>query len=796
MMPSTHGSVAASSSPHSKGQLDSHPSSPETKVTAFSPELPRTSKDHDGLSNSTHGPPVFALDAGHYQLPSYLKSPELPKSSSVPTNGHLTLTPSFPHDPFVTTLSSKLTATHPPEQKLSPTASSFTPLTASSPSPWSASYGPFTNASSRSTPSALDFHAVPDHDGGGTHLKSYLKNVSMISTPLSQTTQRPVGAHFETPGARPSNSPLGSAALAIDGKIVRALVIKDIAKDTPSQLLKEHFNAHLFPSLKGPLFVDLVGSGVIYLGFASIHDCEAAVLKARTHRPDWSVEYLPAAQFAQKLNLLQESGDEGGCRVLVKARFLGPSDAFDVGGMEQLLPELLANYGDVHDLQLINVHEPGLLCVFTVFSSKTAAQGAAQALNGFKIQGCQLTVSCCEADLENVSPIARGTLAGTLSEQRPETVLSQRGSGLEEVMGAMTLTPYRGQGEAPYGQYVKGPGLSRLSPTGRSALGFDAAPIQWNGAYAGPEPLTPRHRDRPAFFPTPFHGGRYHEDGFYAGNGAARDVHGAIGQERGQLRPSFFPPDRYSPNRRSAMRVGGRHDHEHTSGHHNVVDVGRIRHGLDIMLRNIPNKIDQAMLKEIVDDTSAGKYDFMYLRIDFANNCNVGYAFINFEDPYFIIDFVEARAGLRWNRFNSDKVAEVSYATIQGKDCLVQKFRNSSVMLEHPSFRPKIFHTGTGPLAGQEDTFPGPDNPSKMRRSVENAEHVGLFAPRAGQHNRDEQRRRRSQYDRGTRLAEMDEAYEYQRREEEAYYRDLAFRTVQGDRFPRRPGPARYEPSY
>ena len=50
------------------------------------------------------------------------------------------------------------------------------------------------------------------------------------------------------------------------------------------------------------------------------------------------------------------------------------------------------------------------------------------------------------------------------------------------------------------------------------------------------------------------------------------------------------------------------------------------------MLRNIPNKIDQvrleltldftklltasqAMLKDIVDETSHGKYDFMYLRI-------------------------------------------------------------------------------------------------------------------------------------------------------------------------------------
>ena len=56
-----------------------------------------------------------------------------------------------------------------------------------------------------------------------------------------------------------------------------------------------------------------------------------------------------------------------------------------------------------------------------------------------------------------------------------------------------------------------------------------------------------------------------------------------------------------------------------------------------------------------------------------------------------------------------------------------------------------------------------------MRRSVENAEHVGLFAPRAGQHNRDEQRRRRSQYDRGTRLAAMEEAYETHIRGEDFY---------------------------
>ncbi|CAK7269310.1 hypothetical protein SEPCBS57363_003537 [Sporothrix epigloea] len=181
------------------------------------------------------------------------------------------------------------------------------------------------------------------------------------------------------------------------------------------------------------------------------------------------------------------------------------------------------------------------------------------------------------------------------------------------------------------------------------------------------------------------------------------------------------------------------------------------------MLRNIPNKVDQRMLKAIIDESSWGKYDFMYLRIDFANDCNVGYAFINFADPLDIIDFANARDNQRWNCFRSDKVAEISYATIQGRDCLVQKFRNSSVMLESPHYRPKLYYTvgGSNPeLAGREEDFPGPDNPSKMKRSCENAEHVGLFTPHLSQYFRDEQRRRRSQFDRGTRMAALEE-YDY-----------------------------------
>lgn len=33
------------------------------------------------------------------------------------------------------------------------------------------------------------------------------------------------------------------------------------------------------------------------------------------------------------------------------------------------------------------------------------------------------------------------------------------------------------------------------------------------------------------------------------------------------------------------------------------------------MLRNIPNRVDQGMLKNLLDVTSRGRFDFMYLRI-------------------------------------------------------------------------------------------------------------------------------------------------------------------------------------
>ncbi|CAB5209623.1 uncharacterized protein OCT59_017991 [Rhizophagus irregularis] len=152
----------------------------------------------------------------------------------------------------------------------------------------------------------------------------------------------------------------------------------------------------------------------------------------------------------------------------------------------------------------------------------------------------------------------------------------------------------------------------------------------------------------------------------------------------------------------------------HSSGNRTIplrnrMNLEKVKQGLDVrttfMVRNIPNKYTQEMLIAELNDTHKGKYDFLYLRIDFTNKCNVGYAFINFVDISAVISFAESRVGRKWTCFNSDKICELSYADVQGYPTLVEKFRTSSIMRERPEYRPKVFFT-SGPMRGMEAPFP------------------------------------------------------------------------------------------
>jgi len=124
------------------------------------------------------------------------------------------------------------------------------------------------------------------------------------------------------------------------------------------------------------------------------------------------------------------------------------------------------------------------------------------------------------------------------------------------------------------------------------------------------------------------------------------------------------------------------------------------------MIRNIPNKYSQKMLLAAVDERHRGTYDFFYLPIDFKNKCNVGYAFINFINYRSIVQFYEEFNNKKWEKFNSEKVCEITYARIQGKAALIGHFQNSSLMsYEDKKCRPIILHSD-GPNPGEPKNFP------------------------------------------------------------------------------------------
>ncbi|TKY57228.1 MEI2 2 [Spatholobus suberectus] len=136
------------------------------------------------------------------------------------------------------------------------------------------------------------------------------------------------------------------------------------------------------------------------------------------------------------------------------------------------------------------------------------------------------------------------------------------------------------------------------------------------------------------------------------------------------------------------------------------LDLDKIMSGEDtrttLMIKNIPNKYTSKMLLAAIDENHRGSYDFLYLPIDFKNKCNVGYAFINMVSPSHIIPFYKAFNGKKWEKFNSEKVASLAYARIQGKGALVTHFQNSSLMNEDKWCRPILFHSKGQEIGDQE----------------------------------------------------------------------------------------------
>ncbi|KAL7918507.1 RNA recognition motif 2 domain-containing protein [Trichoderma austrokoningii] len=665
-----HQSDNTSSPRSSSGGADSFKGTPDTRLTAMSPD--------DGPKSSS-------------LLKNFSRSATAASPARLPANSFRSVVSHMDKDPFITSM-------HGVGTTLSPTASTFNPFVGNT------------------------YVRLPDGEGpisGALSTDIGLSRILVISSP-TQVSTREVEA-----------------------------VLADIEKDGSGTFGARNFKTH---------------GGGVFVYFTDIRD--ACAVQAKLHQVDksWKTAFANPTRVAQSQGAHLEAGQGTGSLGSDPRAELDKLSSYAVGlshtGQVQVFAvvppgivldpthvlrvahRFLQSHGRLFAFVRMATFPNGSLRAVAEFCDTTTAFPVIQACSGgISTEGIQLFASAYNSDALSTSGITDAMEEMTVGKRTEDPGQPRLGS-VTPNSTSNSAQDYN----APVAMYpliFQAP----FTPSVPYMLDSFLPPAQANTG----SPLTPFAPQYPVFgtlYQTP--------------PSPALTAQNSYSPSR-----NFSGADRADARRQNAMRVS-RSTYHSTATHHNHVDITRIRDGIDvrttIMLRNIPNKVDQAMLKRIIDESSWGKYDFMYLRIDFANDCNVGYAFINFVDPLDIIDFVNARGNQRWNCFKSDKVAEISYATIQGKDCLVQKFRNSSVMLEASHYRPKLYYTSNGPmpdLAGQEEQFPEPDNQSKMKRSCENAEHVGLFTPNAGQHFRDEQRRRRSQYDRGTRLAALEE-YDYE----------------------------------
>ena len=113
-----------------------------------------------------------------------------------------------------------------------------------------------------------------------------------------------------------------------------------------------------------------------------------------------------------------------------------------------------------------------------------------------------------------------------------------------------------------------------------------------------------------------------------------------------------------------------------------------------LMIKNIPNKYTISSFLDEINTYFKFTYDIFYLPIDYVNKCNLGFAFINFVEPFHIILFHELYSGKKWKKFNSEKICELLYAKYQGKKELIGHFEKGKVLsFESEEKRPLILAT-------------------------------------------------------------------------------------------------------
>jgi len=161
------------------------------------------------------------------------------------------------------------------------------------------------------------------------------------------------------------------------------------------------------------------------------------------------------------------------------------------------------------------------------------------------------------------------------------------------------------------------------------------------------------------------------------------------------------PPSTERPYKKHYKSKGGKDDIVANENQF-AINFDKIVNGKDkrttLMIRNIPNKYTVNALLLEINTCFEGKFDFLYLPLDYKNNCNLGFAFINFTNPLHILMFYEIFLDRKWKNYNSVKKCDLTYAKSQGKKELASHFEKGCNSKEVQDDKKPIILTPMFPL--------------------------------------------------------------------------------------------------
>lgn len=139
-----------------------------------------------------------------------------------------------------------------------------------------------------------------------------------------------------------------------------------------------------------------------------------------------------------------------------------------------------------------------------------------------------------------------------------------------------------------------------------------------------------------------------------------------------------------------------------------------------VMLRNLPNNYTRTMLLDLIDCAGfAGRFDFLYLPMDFRKDAALGYAFVNLvstQDAERLLEFFD---GFSHWALPSSKVCRSGWShPHQGLEIHIARYRNSPLMHKAvpDEFRPVMFAYGL--------RIPFPPPTKKIKPPRQGAERV------------------------------------------------------------------------